>query len=270
MTLILGLQLLKKLDAKRISIQGDVELIIKQIKGEFSTKHPRFRACINAMLDFLESFVEYDLSAIPRNQNILANSLAFSTSSCKMPYPNQQYTVEMKHRPTVPDNMKYWKVFGNDKQIESFLKSKDEYEDDSIDLKSELENKIVVHSSVERQLDNSEVNIHINKVVNKLEFLEIDPEKEEFEALQLKDKVLPRGFVPLEELFDFNDVAKKPKIEPTGAAVEECNMGGEKDPKVLKPSKSLPTTEKQKYIALFKECSHVFSWSYEDLKTYDT
>lgn len=54
--------------------------------------------------------------------------------------------------------------------------------------------------------------MHINKVVNKLEFLEIDLEKEEFETLQLKDIVLHRGLVPLEELFDFNDVVKKPKI----------------------------------------------------------
>ena len=86
--LILGLQLLKKLGAKRISIHGDAELIIKQIKGEYSAKRPRLREYRNGVLDFLESFVEYELFAIPRNQNILANSLAFSASTCKMPYPN--------------------------------------------------------------------------------------------------------------------------------------------------------------------------------------
>jgi len=58
--------LLKKLGAKRISIQGDVELIIKQIKGEYSAKHPRMRAYRNVELDFQENFLEYDLSAIPR------------------------------------------------------------------------------------------------------------------------------------------------------------------------------------------------------------
>lgn len=198
------------------------------------------------MLDFLESkFVEYDLFVIPRNQNILANSLAFSASSYKMPYPNRQYTVELKHQPLVLDNMKYWQVFDNDKQIEIFLQSKDEYEDDSIDLECELENQIVVHSDVEKQLDNSYVNIHINKVVNKVELLEIDPKKEEFDTLQLKDNILPRGLVPMEELFDFNDVAKKPKIEPTGATIEECNIGSEKDPKMIKLSKSLPTMKNQ-------------------------
>jgi hypothetical protein len=31
------------------------------------------------------------------------------------------------------------------------------------------------------------------------------------DVLQLKRNVLPKGLVPLEDLFDFNDVAKKPK-----------------------------------------------------------
>jgi hypothetical protein len=34
--------------------------------------------------------------------------------------------------------------------------------------------------------------------------------------LQLKDSIFPRGLVPLEELFDFDDATKKQKIEPTG------------------------------------------------------
>lgn len=74
--------------------------------------------------------------------------------------------------------------------------------------------------------------------------LEIDPEKEKFETLQLKDNILPRGFVPLEELFDLNDVAKKPKIEPRGKTIEECNIGSEKYPKMIKLPKSLPTAKK--------------------------
>jgi hypothetical protein len=37
--------------------------------------------------------------------------------------------------------------------------------------------------------------------------------------------ILSRGLVPLEDLFDFNDVEKKPKIEASGKEVEECNIG---------------------------------------------
>ena len=120
------------------------------------------------MLDFLESFLEYDLSAIPRNQNIIPKNLPFSATSCKMPYPNQEYVLKVKHRPVVPNNMRYWQVFGNDKQIESFLQSKDEFQDDSIDLESEVDSQIVEHSNLERQLDNLDVNTFVDKVVNKL------------------------------------------------------------------------------------------------------
>jgi hypothetical protein len=88
--------------------------------------------------------------------------------------------------------------------------------------------------------------------------------------LQLKNNVFPRGLVPLEELFDFNDVAKKSKIEPSGKEVEECNIGTKEKSKMIKLYKSLSPEKKQKYIELFKEFVDVFSWSYEDLKSYDT
>jgi hypothetical protein len=49
--LMLGLKLLKKVGAKQIMVRGDSELIIKQVKGEYATKHPRLRAYRNAILD---------------------------------------------------------------------------------------------------------------------------------------------------------------------------------------------------------------------------
>ena len=41
--LLLGLHLLKDLGAKKISVQGDSELIIRKIKGEYSAKNLRLR-----------------------------------------------------------------------------------------------------------------------------------------------------------------------------------------------------------------------------------
>ena len=74
----------------------------------------------------------------------------------------------------------------------------------------------------------------------------------------------------MDELFDFNDVEKKTNTYPTWVEVEECNLGTEKDPKIIKLSKSHPVVEKQKYISLFKEFNDVFSWSYADLKQHDS
>ena len=54
-----------------------------------------------------------------------------------------------------------------------------------------------------------------------------DSEKEDLETLQSNTHDLPKGLVPLEELFDFNDVAKKPKLECVESEVEDCNIGSE-------------------------------------------
>jgi len=69
----------------------------------------------NVLIDFLKTSEAYDLAIIPRLQNSLANGVAFSASTCKLPHPNKQYIVEVKHHLAVPDNMRYWQVFGNGK-----------------------------------------------------------------------------------------------------------------------------------------------------------
>jgi ribonuclease HI len=106
--LMLGLKPLKKVGAKQIMVRGDSELIIKKIKGEYETKHPRLRVYKNAILDALQCFIEIDLQVMPKGQNILVDELATSTTTCKIPFcPTHKYTVEVKCRPTVPDNIRY-------------------------------------------------------------------------------------------------------------------------------------------------------------------
>jgi hypothetical protein len=60
------------------------------------------------------------------------------------------------------------------------------------------------------------------------------------------------------------------KIEASGQEVEDCNIGTEEKPRMVKLSKSLSPEKKVKYIEIFKEYSYVFAWGYEDLKSYDT
>jgi len=81
---------------------------------------------------------------------------------------------------------------------------------------------------------------------------------------------LPKGLTPLEDLFDFNDIPKKPKMEPLKANIEDYNLGTEEKLKMVKLSKSLPPNKKLKYVELMREFQDVFAWSYEDLKSYDT
>jgi hypothetical protein len=132
--LILGLKVLKELGTKRIAVHGDSELVINQVKGIYQSKHPRLRAYRNLVLDLLEEFSEYDLSAIPREKNQIVDALATSASVFKIPiFPNKKYEIEVKHRPTVPDNIKYWQVFEDDKQVERFLQMSDEFANINID-----------------------------------------------------------------------------------------------------------------------------------------
>lgn len=85
-SLILGLHLLKKLGAKRIKVHGDSELIVRQVNGEYSAKHPRLRAYRNDVMDLLKTFEESQLIFVPREKNILAHSLAFVARTCLTPF----------------------------------------------------------------------------------------------------------------------------------------------------------------------------------------
>lgn len=133
--LIAGLKILKKLNAKRISIYGDSELIIKQVKGEYQAKHPWMRAYRNAVLDILRMFPDYTLTVVPHTQNVIADSLATAASNLKIPMnSNNKFEIHVKHCPTVPDNLRYWQVFWDDKEINTFLQNEGNYKDASIDV----------------------------------------------------------------------------------------------------------------------------------------
>jgi hypothetical protein len=76
--------------------------------------------------------------------------------------------------------------------------------------------------------------------------------------------------VPLERLIDKIDVAVKGKISNGDVGAVECNIGTEKEPKFVKLSSSLTRKKRVEYVELLKEFADVFSWTYEDLRTYDT
>ena len=95
-TLLIGPHLLKDLGAKKISVQGDYELIIRHIKGEYLAKNPKLREYRNPTLDLLNFFEKYELIFIPRAQNHLENELAFAASNCQIPQINEQFNIKIK------------------------------------------------------------------------------------------------------------------------------------------------------------------------------
>lgn len=111
--LITGLKILKKLNAEGISAYGDLELVIKQVKGEYQAKHPQMRAYRNAVLDILIMFPEYTLTAVPRTQNIIVDSLATAASNLKiLMNSSNKFEIHVKHRPAIPIIKGIGKCFG--------------------------------------------------------------------------------------------------------------------------------------------------------------
>lgn len=76
--------------------------------------------------------------------------------------------------------------------------------------------------------------------------------------------------MPLERLFDNNDVSHQPKMEPNEGEIEDCNIGIEEEPKIIKISKNFSPTKKGEYVSMLKKSYDIFAWSYDDLKVYDT
>ena len=90
------------------------------------------------------------------------------------------------------------------------------------------------------------------------------------EIIQLKNNCIPKGLVPLDKLFENNDVANNPGVEPSREDVEDINVVTKQEPRLVKISSKLSAEAKEKYLNLLKQYSNVFAWSYDDLKVYAT
>jgi len=207
--------------AKRIFVCGDSKLVIKQVKREYQVKHPRMRAYRNAILDILKTLPEYTLTAVSRSKNIIVDSLATATSNLKIPMnSSNKFEIHVKHRPIVLDNLRYWQVFWDDNEINSFFQNEGKFKNAFIDV-----------------CDSNEQGIEANQM----------------DVLQLKDNVIPRGIIPLEELFDQDDVARKQTLVPTDKGVEDVNIGIADQPKLVKLSKTLSLESKVKYVKVLSK-----------------
>lgn len=126
---LLGLELAKSLKVQNLSVFFDSELIIKQVRNLCQTKHPRLRSYRNEVWDTIENlFQGFNITAIPRDENMHADSLAILASSFKiLELVLLQYQIQVKYRPSIIDNLKHWQSFEDDEQLKSFLQVIDEF-----------------------------------------------------------------------------------------------------------------------------------------------
>jgi hypothetical protein len=175
----------------------------------------------------------------------MVDSLVVSASHFRVPLPPKlKYDVGVKYRPYVPDDIKHWKVFEDDNEIKKFLESLDDFS--ALHIDQDHDSESIPHADV-----------FLNKISN-------------HHIVQLPSNHILKGLVPLERLFDGNYVEVKFIGSTDDAEVDEYNIGTEKDPKIVKFPSILSRERRAKYVELLKEFADVFSWTYEDLRTYDT
>ena len=175
------------------------------------------RAYRNEVWDmFGNYFTEHKIIVIPRIENMVVDSLDVAAGKFKTPIAGKrEHKVDIVNRPSILDNSKYWQVFEDDMQIKIFLELSGEFVNNQIDNKNDNFENFQDDEQNEREQDGNK------KLKNALGGDDI---------IQLKSNFIPRGSIPLEKLFDQNDVAKDPKVQPTDNVVEDKNIGTEETP----------------------------------------
>jgi ribonuclease HI len=230
--LLLGLELCKDRGVKCLNIKGDSDLVIQQLKNKFACKSERLKGYRNTIWAMIEDLDALNLIAIPREQNSKADELAVAASTLSLPDSliNENISVEVIFRPSVPDNKNHWQVFDDDKQVIKFLTHMHEFSDFGI-------NTIKEGCNYTGNVDNV--------------------------------KTPPRRVVSLERDFDKLDGHKQREGSKKELCDHlEVNIGTIEEPRMVKIGKTTPIEERVEIVKLLKEYRDVLAFSYDELKVY--
>ena len=100
---MVGLQLMKEVGARTLSIRSDSQLVIAQIKGEYEVKESLLVKYVWKAQRLLEGF-DYDLERIPREENGQADALT-KLASANVAINNRMIIQEMLHMPCIENVM---------------------------------------------------------------------------------------------------------------------------------------------------------------------
>jgi ribonuclease HI len=132
--LVLGLNAAKNMNIQGLKVYVDADLIIQQIKNTFQAKHASLKEYRDEVWNLIDSFLEFNISYIPRATNPLVDSLVVSASTFNPPFPAKlNYEIQVKYRPSLLDNVKFWKVFDEEEELVRVLEVIDEFSSLHID-----------------------------------------------------------------------------------------------------------------------------------------
>lgn len=143
---------------------------------------------------------------------------------------SREITIDILYRPSIPDNHDHCQVFKDDEQVERFFTSKDDF---------------------------------ANKRIDWDDFTNI------FEVVDLgMQEKIPKRLVPIEQIFNRHDMYKYKAESTEPEEYIEVNIGSESSPSVIKIRKCTSRDERSQIERLIREYLDVFTWSYDDLKSY--
>ena len=139
----------------------------------------------NEVWDMIDNlFIAFNISYIPRDHNQTTDSLALVAMHFKIPKTTQlKYPIEVRYIPSVPDNIKKWRVFEDDIVIKRCLEMTGEFSNSLIDQEQD--------DGTEDNESSAENEIAGHKVI------------------ELKSNFIPKGLVPLERIFSKDDTPLK-------------------------------------------------------------
>jgi ribonuclease HI len=229
--LILGLNLAINKGVTHIRVIGDSDLTVSQVLLDFVAKNGKLKKYHDFARSIAKYFEMVTIKAVPREENYVADALVVSASTlqpCDVPLQNL-CKMEVLFRPSILDNLKHWQVFEDDDQIIRFMENS-------------------------REFTYSQVNFFANSM--------------DLDVVNLQNKTLPKGCVPLEHLFDRHNVfkGKKPKKQIDEAL--EFNIGREMDPRIVKIGKGTTEKERMEILEIIREFKDTFACNYDELKAY--
>jgi hypothetical protein len=132
-------------------------------------------------------FLSFNIHAIPRLHNQQANSLAKAATNFIPPtILKLKYHIDMRHKPSIPNNVHYWQIFEDDEQIKQFLEMIDEFSETHIDQENQNDPVWIMQERENPKKFKDRIANH--------------------RILLLKNNQIPKGLILLERMFDQNDI----------------------------------------------------------------
>jgi hypothetical protein len=137
-----GLRKALNMDVQNLIVFSDSEIMVKKVRNAIHCLSPHLKRYQIEVWSLMHNFLAFNINSILRLSNseddLLAN-VASKLLLAKGISPNA-FSIEMLFRPSIPNNIKNWRLFDDDQQIINFLHIEDTFQGAVIDEGTHDEN----------------------------------------------------------------------------------------------------------------------------------